>query len=1050
MDNKKTHITVKSKGFNISEVAIKNPVTTVMLIFTLIVLGLISYGKLSMEMMPNVNIPVVTVLTTYSGASAQEIETLVSRPIEDAVSGINGIDHIRSISRNNLSSVIIEFKLEKDIKDAANEVREKIAMIRATFPEEMEEPTIARVDFDAAPIIDYAISAPYPLDKVTELVRDTIKPQLEQVEGVAAVDIFGGKEREIQVTLEPSLLQKYGLTVPHVSARLKSENLNFPSGSIKTDVYEITMRTMSALTTADQIANLSIQIAGGKTVLIKDLGNVKDGFKEQRNMAWFNGEQAVVIEVQKQSSGNTVKVVKELNKKIAQIKETLPRAMKIEAGFDTSKFVIESIESATEELIIGAVLAILIIFIFLRMVRATLIAAIAIPTSVISTYSMMYWFGFSLNTMTLLALSLVVGILVDDAVVDIENIFRHIQMGKTPYQAAIDATNEIGLAVVSTTLSIVSVFIPVAFMSGIVGQFFRPFGLTVSCAVLISLLVARTLTPTLAAYLLKPGEEKETIKELADTYKGILGWALRHRKTTIFAAILMFVVSLPIAGMLPTGFQPKSDRDEFSVGIQMPAGSTLNQTSAMTDKIAKIIKKDKIIKNILVIAGNSRGKTDVGNLFITAFSKKEGRKESIFDIQKRLQKQTEKIPGCLMTYKETRIVDDGTSYAVNLSLRGDDLTELQIISDKVVKKLHEFSIVTNTNTSTGNPQPELHIILDKSRAASLGITSSTLSAMLRGASFGDIASTMHLPNTNVDIRVRFTDSTRYDLTKLGNLGIPTIQGSMVPLRTIATIKYANGPTDINRYDRQRQITVYANIIPGTPVGEIVKIMEKELKKMNLPTTVNYKFLGEAQHMDEAMTAMVQALLVAIVFIYIILASQFGHFTHPFVIMMALPLSFVGAFLGLFIFNKEISLMSLIGIVMLMGLVTKNSILLVDYTGKLRRAGMERNEALLIAGPVRLRPILMTTIAMIAGMTPIAMGLTPGSDSRSPMAIAVIGGLITSTLLTLVVVPVAYTIMDDIIAWLGRVTGVKIYVPEHEEIVCDDEGICEEGNIDKRE
>ena len=548
------------------------------------------------------------------------------------------------------------------------------------------------------------------------------------------------------------------------------------------------------------------------------------------------------------------------------------------------------------------------------------------------------------------------------------------------------------------------------------------------------MLVARTLTPALAAYLLKPEVEEEKFKGMFETYKHILAWALKHRKTTIGAALLIFFISLPVAGLLPTGFQPKTDRDEFSVAVSMPSGSTLGKTTSVLKEIARRIKKDKIVKNILITAGSSRGTTDGGSVGVTLFSKEEGRKESVFVIQKRLQKMTESIPGCIISFREMRVVEDSAgSYALNISLRGDDLDELQKISDKLIKKLHEIPIVTDTNTSSGNPQPEIHIKIDQARAAILGISAGTLATMLRTASFGDVPSTMHLTNTNVDIRVRFTDAARYDLTKLGNLAIPTNQGILVPLKTIASIDYDNGPTNINRYNRQRQIMVYANAIPGTPTGDIVKAMNNEIKNMNLPSTVSVEFLGEARRMKDAFGSLLSALMIAVVFIYIVLASQFEHFSHPITIMIALPLSFIGAFLGLFIANKELSMMSLIGIVMLMGLVTKNSILLVDYTIKLRKNGVPRDEALLMAGPVRLRPILMTTIAMIAGMTPIAMGLTPGAEGRSPMAVAVIGGLITSTLLTLVVVPVGYTIMDDALAWLGRVTKIKIYVPKDDNL-----------------
>ncbi|MFN8576485.1 MAG: efflux RND transporter permease subunit [Candidatus Sericytochromatia bacterium] len=1031
-------------GFNISELAIKRPVSTIMMIMTLIIVGLMSYRQLNIELFPNVSFPIVVVSTNYQGSSSKEVETLISKPIEDALSSINGVEHIRSSSGNGFSSVIIEFKLEKDIKDAANEVREKMALIRPTLPDGIDEPAVMRVDPDAAPIINYVIGGNYPLEKLTDYVRDIIKPRLEQVDGVGSINMLGGVEREVQVALDSVLLKKYGISPSQISDRIRQENLNFPSGSIKTSNSEITIRTTSAFKTADQVANLSIKLNNGKTILLSDLGKVIDGTKEVRNKAWLNGKPALALAVQKQSGTNTIKIVQELNKKFEKMKPLLPSGMTIGVSFDTSKFIIESKDAAMEELIVGALLAVVVIYLFLRTLGGTLIAATAIPASVISTYTLMYILGFSLNMMSLLALSLVIGILVDDAVVDLENIYRKMELGEDPYSAAINATNEIGLAVVATTLSIVAVFVPVGFMSGIVGQFFKQFGLTVSFSVLISLLVARTLTPTLSAYFLRPPKHKhdEEVKGIALTYQNILEWALRHRIVTVILVTLVFIISIPIAGLLPKGFVPKNDRDEFSIAVQMPSGSTLNQTSKVLNEIAKRVSTDKMVKETFVTAGNSRGKTDVGSVGVTMFSRHEGRKETVFKVQDRLRPMVNTIPGAIISFKEMRAVDDGSgNYAMNLSIRGQDLNELQKVADKVITKMHTMPIVADMNTSTGTPQQEINITVDNSKASSLGISSAIIASTLRAATFGDVASQIRLPNTDVDIRVRLNDESRYDINKLKGLTITGTQGISVPLEAVANVKYTNGPTNIDRYDRQRQIMVYANTVGGSSMSELIDPIEAELKKMNLPSTIQYSFKGDAENMIKAFNSLVTALLTAIIFIYIILASQFEHFVHPFTIMMALPLSFVGAFLGLFIVNEELSMMSMIGIVMLMGLVTKNSILLVDYTITLRKSGLTREQALLTAGPVRFRPIIMTTVAMIAGMMPIAMRLTPGSEGRAPMAIAVIGGLITSTVLSLVVIPVFYTIMDDLVAWLGKVTGLKVNkvttnIPEIEQISSD--------------
>lgn len=1028
----------QSQGFNISELAIRRPVTTVMMILCLLVLGMMSYRSLPVELFPDVSFPIVAVSTTYPGASAREIETLISKPIEDSVSALNGIDHITSTSSNGISNVIIQFQLEKNIKDAANEVQEKVALVRKLLPEDADEPTIARVDPNATPVLFYAITGRQSLAEITEFARDTLKPRLQKVSGVAEVAVLGMQEREVQILLNPAMLSQYHLTPAMVSQRLAQENLDFPSGQIETRNSVIVMRTVNSYKTAAQVAQTPITIqggspaqGGGKVLLLSDLGEVRDGFKDLTTRSWWNGKPAVVLSIQKQSGTNTVDMAHRLAAEVETIRKEVPPGMKIDLSFDTAKFIEESRDGAQEELLIGSLLAVAVIFIFLRTIRGTIIAGIAIPTSIISTYTFMSMMGFSLNFMSLMALSLVVGILVDDAVVDLENIFRHIEMGEHPFRAAINATNEIGLAVVSTTLSIVAVFAPVGFMQGMIGRFFRQFGLTVSCAVLVSLLVARTLTPMLAAYFLKSlpakhvDEHAAAVKGIGGVYQGILRWALRHRWMTVIAALLTFVLAIPIIGLLPKGFAPKNDRDEFSIGVDMPSGTSLAQTTTVLQEIARRVQKEPLVKTLLITSGSSRGFTDTGSVAVTLKSKKEGRHEASSSVQTRLQKLTENIPGAIISYRETQGVDDGTgnTYDMNLSLQGDNLDELQAVADKLVARLHQMSIVKVSKTSTGTPRQEIHLAVDRRRAMELGVTPAALAATMRAASLGDMATQMRLETSNIDVRVRLNDIERYDYDQLQSMPVMTTSGTQVPLSALAEIRFELGPTNINRYDRERQVMVYANAIPGASIGDIIDPVTAELKKMQLPQGVSYKFVGQAERMKDSFSNMGQALMLAVVFIYLILASQFEHFLHPMTIMMALPFSFAGAFLGLFLANQELGLFTLIGIVMLMGLVVKNSILLVDYTLTLIKGGVPRNEALLLAGPVRLRPILMTTLAMIVGMMPVALKLTTGSETRAPMAVSVIGGLITSTMLTLVVVPAVYTIMDDFSKWLSRVTGL---------------------------
>ncbi|PIQ24923.1 hypothetical protein COW36_06090 [bacterium (Candidatus Blackallbacteria) CG17_big_fil_post_rev_8_21_14_2_50_48_46] len=1023
----------ENQGFNISEWAIRRPVSTVMLIVCLLVLGFMSYTNLPVELFPDVSFPIVSISTTYPGASAREMETLVSKPLEDAVSALNGIEHITSTSSNGISTVLIQFQLEKNIKDASNEVNEKVALVRKKLPQDADEPIIARVDPNAAPVLFYAMTGRQSLSEITDFARDELKSRLQKISGVAEVSILGGQEREVQILLEPALLSQYRLTPAQVSARLQQENLDFPSGQIDTGRSVIIMRTVNSYKTAAQVGQTPIAIQGGKVLTLNDLGTVRDGFKDLTTRTWWNGKPSVVLSIQKQSGTNTVEMAHRLEAEVEKIREELPSGMKIDLSFDTAKFIEESKDGAMEELIVGSLLAVVVIFLFLRTVRGTIIAAIAIPTSVISTYTFMAMLGFSLNFMSLMGLSLVVGILVDDAVVDLENIFRHIEMGEDPFRAAIRATNEIGLAVVATTFSIVAVFAPVGFMGGMIGRFFRQFGLTVSCAVLVSLLVARTLTPTLAAYFLKPmpakhvDEHEAAVEGIGGVYQEMLRWALNHRFWTLGIATLTFIVAIPIAGLLPTGFAPKNDRDEFSIGVDMPSGSSLNQTTALLQEIARRVKTEPLVKSLLITSGSSRGSTDSGSVAVTLKSKKDGRRESAAQVQTRLQKLTENIPGAIISYRETQGVDDGTgnTYDMNLSLQGDNLEDLQSVADKLVARLHQMPVVKVSKTSTGTPRQEIYLKVDRRRAMELGITPAVLASTIRAASLGDMVTQMRLDNTNVDIRVRLKDLERYAYERLRSLPVQSSTGAQIPLAALADIQFEIGPTNINRYDRERQVMVYANATPGASLSEIIGPVTEELKKMKLPPGVNYKFQGQAERMKDSFKNMGQAMILAVIFIYLILASQFEHFLHPLTIMVALPLSFAGAFMGLFLANQELGLMTLIGIVMLLGLVVKNSILLVDYSITLIKEGLPRNNALLVAGPVRLRPILMTTIAMIAGMLPVAMKLTAGSETRAPMAVAVIGGLITSTLLTLLVVPVVFTLMDDFVRFLGKFTGFHV-------------------------
>lgn len=1012
---------------NISAAAIRRPVTTVMLMLALVFMGAMSYFRLGVDLFPDVQFPVVVVSTTYSGAGSSEVETLISKPIEEAVGSINGVEKIRSQSSAGASTVIIEFTLETRTEEAAQEVREKISLIRRQLPADIDEPVITRVDPGAAPIINFALGGA-PAETLTELLEQKLKPELEKVPGVAAVVTAGLLEREVQVRLDPSLLERYGLSAADVSDRLRRDNQDFPSGHLDGELSRMTFRTVNAYQSASELAQLQLLLPQGGVVPLSALGEVLDTHAERKTLSWLDGKEAVVFSIQKQSGSNTLAVAEGV--KEALHKFPFPPGVEAKVAFDTSLFIEQSRDGSVEELILGAILAVVVIFVFLRAWRGTIIAAIAIPTSIITTYGMMAALGFTLNMMTLMALSLVVGVLVDDAVVDLENIVRLIDEGMDPKEAAIEGTNEIGMAVVATTFSIVAVFLPIAFMQGMVGKFFYQFGVTVSTAVLVSLLVARTLTPTLCAFFLKPSRHPPQESWFVTAYRPIITWALTHRWKVVAIALASFIASFPITGLLKKGFTPQNDRDEFEVTIRMPSGTALATTQAVVQDLAAKIKAHDEVVGVLATAGNARnGAPDSGSIGVTLRSKAEGRKKPMQIVEREIQSAIGPVHGAKIAFQEMRVVDDGRGrYPINLVLMADDLAQLQLWTNKILTEMRKIPGIIDTDTSTGTPQPEIQLTIDRARAAELGVNPAQLAQTLRLATVGETPTKLRLPDRDIDVRVQLSEAVASDWARLGQLGVMSKHG-MIPLSQVTRMEQREGPTRIDREDRQRQITLQASTLPGTALNQVIDPLEAKLKTMGLPAGMSYRFSGDAERMKESFQNLLAALGMAIIFIYIILASQFESFLHPITIMMALPLSFVGAFLGLFIADEQLGMMSLIGIVMLMGLVTKNAILLVDHALYLIRRGKPRNEALITSGLVRIRPILMTTIAMIAGMMPVALKLTIGAEGRSPMAVAVIGGLITSTLLTLVVVPVVFTLFDDLV----RKLGFKSPAPEAAEL-----------------
>lgn len=1011
---------------NFSEIFIRRPVTTTMLMTLLLILGMMGFNKLSMDLFPDVEFPVVVVTTAYPGAAPAEIEELISKPIEEAISSINGLDTLHSYSNEGVSTVVAQFKLEVDNKVASQDVREKVSMIRGTLPRDIIEPTILLFDPTSAPIASYAINGPQTPQQLTDYVEDVLKPKLERIDGVGSVDLLGGRTKEIHIDLDPTRLKTYGLSVAGLFQTLKTDGMNLPGGRITEHGQELSLRAMGKFQSVEDISNFQVATPTGARVRIGDLGKVWQTIEEPRSLGFVNNEPAVMFTLYKQAGANTVAVADNVQKQFHKLEQTLPPGAKFTTVQDSSTYIKESNMSVWEHLIIGGLLAVLILYVFLRNWRATLIGGMAIPISIIATFWTMDLMGFSFNMLTTLALTLVVGIVVDDAVVDLENIYRHMERGEPPLRAAINATGEIQLAVTACTLTIVAVFVPVAFMTGMIGQFFKEFGLTVAFAVLFSLLVARTITPMISARFLKVthgkggmSEDAETSFALAKPYRKLLAWSLKNRWKVVALAVASFVFGLALVPFIPKTFMTNADRGEFSLKVQLPKGATLEETGEMSKRVVEMIKQHPEVENVFTTIGG-RNEIDFATLGVMLVDKHQ-RKLTDQQLGEKIRNEIATVPGIRAKIMLVGMVGGSSEMntPINIALRGSDLEQLRVYGEKMADLLRTRSdLYADVDTSLSLTRPEIQLQIDRARAAAEGVSSATLANTLRLATTGDVVGTMIQGDDELDIRLQVAPEARESLTAVKALTVPGARG-LVPVSAVVDEQIGSGVSSIRREDRERVVNILANLMPGVSIGEASQVAEKLKKELELPEGLEIVQGGEVEQMQDAFKGLLGALGLAIVFVYIILAVQFESFIHPFTIMFSLPLSIAGAFLSLMLTQTELGMMAMIGVIMLMGIVTKNAILVVDYTLQLKDKGYGTLEALLEACPVRLRPILMTTAAMVMGMAPMAAKIGAGAEFRYPMAVVVVGGLITSTLLTLIVVPVGFSLMDDFETWFRK-------------------------------
>ena len=1016
----------------LADVSIERPVFATMMILALLVLGLFSYMKLNIDQFPDVDFPYVTATTVLPGAGPEQIETDVTKKIEDAVNTIGGLDHIQSISQENVSIVVIQFKLEVDGKQAAQEVREKIAAIRANLPDDIEDPVIQRLDPASSPIYTLALSGNLGDKELTTFAKDVIKKRLENVPGVGRVDLVGGAEREIEIQVDAARLQAYNLSIQEVVQAIAAANVEVPAGNLIQGERQILLRTMGKYTAVADFDRVIVASPGGKPVYLSEIARVVDGVEERTSLSRVDGKPAVVLSILKQSGSNTVRVADGITRQIAEIRKELPPQVQLATVRDNSTFIRDSVRDVLFDILYGGLLAVIVVFLFLANHRPTLISAIALPTSIVASFIIMFALKFTLNILTLLALSLAVGLLIDDAIVVIENIYRHLMKGEKPMEAARKATGEIGLAVMATTFTIVAVFIPVAFMPGIAGRFFYQFGITVSAAVLVSLFVAFTLTPMLSSRWLREEDEELTnegsllrrglfwfnhfFEILSEKYKRAIEWSLHHRKTMVFGAVATFFVSLFLIRFLATAFMPSFDMSQLTVTVDAAPGSSLEQTSRICARIEETLHRRPEVTMVLTTIGSGTDPVTKGTVFAKLVSKQE-REKGVEAILGELRNELQSIPGSNIGFTIQQGMG-GSQKPMIMSVRGDDLNVLKKLADQVERIVRATPGAVDVQNSLETSKPEVRIRIDRERASDLGASAALIATTARAMVDGYVASTFQEGDEQFDVRVRLNKEDRTSLENVGDLLVKSGkemgngQRLMVPVRDVAEIQQGSGPSKINRFDRQREIRVESNTYIKT-LGQVMGGVLQQTRKMEVPPGYAIGVVGMGQMQSETFANMLMALALAIIFVYIVLAAQFESFIHPFSIMLALPMSLIGAVLALLAWGSSLSMMSMIGIIMLMGLVTKNGILLVDYANQLRRQGVARTQALIQAGAIRLRPILMTTFAMIFGMIPVAFALGEGSEFRAPMGQAVIGGLITSTLLTLFIVPVVYSILDDL-------------------------------------
>jgi HAE1 family hydrophobic/amphiphilic exporter-1 len=1014
----------------LSEICVRRPIFTLMMILACVTFGVLSFRTLGVDQFPDVEIPVVTVTTTLRGASPEEIETQVTKIVEDAVSTAEGIDELKSTSLEGVSVVTVNFYLDRDRDQATQDVRDKVAAALKDLPEGTDPPVVTRFDTTAIPVLTLVVSSDSrDLREVTELARKQVLEPLQGVAGVGQISLVGGRKRAFNVLLDADALRAQGLSIQQVRQAIEQQNLELPGGRLESTGREDVLRTMARVEDARELRALVVAERQGAPVRLGQIATVEDGAEDPRSLSRLDGENAVALVVQKQAGTNTVEVVDSIMRRTAALQRSLPGDIALTPIRDASRFIRRSIHEVELHLVLGALLASVSVLAFMGSLRSTFIAALAIPSSIITTFAVLNALDYTLNNFTLLALTLAVGIVIDDAIVVLENVYRRVEHGEEPMTAAIEGTREITLAVFATTLSLIVIFLPTAFMEGRVGRFWRSFGITTAFSIGVSLFVSLTLTPMLCSRMLKkpkprehrrPGLVARFNKLLDDVYGWMVRWSLKLRWGVALLALLVVATTVPLVQRIGKDFIPKDDTSEFSVVLTMPEGSSLAASSSMATIIEGQLKELRGVERIFTSIGSARGGDDVSEVQMYV---------QVTDIDKRdyplgaVQKQAREV---LRQYPDLRpavqdlggLQSGGRNTQLGFSVRGPDLEALTQYADVLMARMRETPGFVDVDSSSAVRKPEVRVKIDRERAADLGVRAGEIAAALRTMVGGEPISKIREGAEQYDLWLRLEGEDRRDLDTLRGLPIAA-RGGLVRLEALAEFERDRGPAQIDRLGRIRQVEIGANL-DGLPLGDAVDRVRAIVAELGLPPEYEVVFSGRAKILQDTISSFLQALALSFLFMYMVLAAQFESLLHPVTIMLSLPLSLPFALLSLLLLGDTLNIYSTFGVFMLFGIIKKNGILQVDYTNTLRSHGMARDQAIVEANKTRLRPILMTTITLIAGMIPIALGKGPGAASRASMAKVIIGGQALSLLITLLIVPVAYSLFDDAQRQLGRV------------------------------